>query len=61
MHCDYLLRARMYACIRRWDLAKADYLSIIRYYPSKKEEVTQLIQAIEPFKENALKSYWEEK
>jgi hypothetical protein len=49
----------MFTCQRKWDLAKKDYQTIIRYNPSMKEEMMQKIQAIEPFKQNALDTYWE--
>lgn len=55
-----VVRARMFTCQRKWDLAKKDYQTIIRYNPSMKEEMMQKIQAIEPFKQNALDTYWEE-
>eukprot|EP01040_Poterioochromonas_malhamensis_P001810 gene1810-1937_t len=54
-----MMRARMFTCQRKWDLAKKDYQTIIRYNPSMKEEMMQKIQAIEPFKQNALDTYWE--
>jgi hypothetical protein len=34
-------------------------MAIIRYFPSKKEEVMQLVAEIEPFKDTALSNYWE--
>jgi hypothetical protein len=51
----------LYACLREWDLAKADYLSIIKYYPSKTAEITKLINGVEVGAENALDHYWESK